>query len=205
MRRRTRTVGGVLVMLFVAACGQGQPPATPWPAPSDAMQRANAAGLEPTKQELLNTHTHAHLDIFIDGRPVTVPAGIGIDIRAQGVKENPTEDGKAKQYQVLTCDVPCLSPLHTHDPSGTLHTESVEFNQAPYSLGQFFTEWGVKLDASCVGDYCRDETKIAVYLNGTEHDGNPAEITLDSHAEIAIVIGDPPSTIPHDYAFRAGE
>lgn len=36
---------------------------------------------------------------------------------------------------------PCISPLHTHDTTGSLHTESA--TAVPNRLGQFFTEWGV--------------------------------------------------------------
>ena len=38
------------------------------------------AGLEPAQREHLDYHVHAHLDIFLDGRPVVIPAGIGINV-----------------------------------------------------------------------------------------------------------------------------
>ena len=44
-------------------------------------------------------HTHQHLDVFVNGERVAVPAGIGIG------------DG-------------LLSPRRTHDASGVLHVES---------------------------------------------------------------------------------
>jgi hypothetical protein len=31
-------------------------------------------------QEFLIHHAHAHLDVFVDGKPTLVPAGIGINI-----------------------------------------------------------------------------------------------------------------------------
>src|SRR4051794_32473983 len=54
--------------------------APPWPAPPDPLRRARAAGLTPERREQLAYHVHAHLDVFVNGRVVRVPAGIGIEI-----------------------------------------------------------------------------------------------------------------------------
>ena len=83
----------VALALSVAACGSSSkssgailPPApsladpAPYPAPSDPMARARAAGLVPETAEQLKYHVHSHLDVFIDGKHIIVPAGIGIDI-----------------------------------------------------------------------------------------------------------------------------
>jgi hypothetical protein len=67
----------------------------PWPAPSDPLDRAAEAGLTPTTREFLQVHRRAHLDVFVNGEPVTVPAGIGIDITDPGVKTTPSEAGDA--------------------------------------------------------------------------------------------------------------
>ena len=64
------------------------------------------------------------------------------------------------------------------------------------TLGQFFTEWGVRLDDECVGEFCESETDIAVYIGGDEYEGDPADIELDDQLVIAIVIGTPPDQIP---------
>jgi hypothetical protein len=166
------------------------------------MALATQAGFEPTDREYLLTHTHSHLDVLVDGKKVVVPAGIGIDIEASaGIQSSISPDGTSNDYQVTTCDAPCLSPLHTHDTSGILHTESRNPDESPYTLGQFFTEWGVRLDDSCVGEFCTPNTSIVVYLDGKKHDGNPAEIQLKSHLEIAIVIGKPPAVIPDHWEF----
>jgi hypothetical protein len=195
----------VLISLLVA-CRASTPLTQPsWPAPSDPMQRATDAGLTPRPEEHLNTHIHAFLNIFVDGQKVTVPGGIGIDVNAKGVTEEETPDGTAIYYGVRQCDAPCLSPLHTHDPSGLVHTESEDPNQQPYTLGQFFSEWGVRLDGSCVGEFCTDKTSIAVYTNGAREKGNPADIRLTRHLVIAIVIGTPPSQIPSHRTWLEGE
>lgn len=172
-----------------------------WPAPADPMTLADQAGLVTESAEYLTTHNHAHLDVFVDGAAVKVPAGIGIGIGASGVTDTVTPDGTAHDYQVGTCPAACLSPLHTHDPSGLIHSESREANHPAYLLGQFFAEWGVRLDATCVGEYCQPAALIHVYLNGAPYTGDPAQIKLASLLEIAIVIGRAPALIPSNWAF----
>ena len=50
----------------------------PWPRPDHVMERVAAAGLPGFTSEKLFFHVHAHLDVFVDGRGIPVPAGIGI-------------------------------------------------------------------------------------------------------------------------------
>jgi hypothetical protein len=157
----------------------------PWPAPPDPMTRARAAGLVPEVAEQLQYHVHAHLDVFVDGKPIVVPAGIGIDITNPRVHEFDDGNGQ-KSYGGITvpCDQPCISPLHTHDPDGTLHTESA--TRKENTFGQFLTEWGVTLPANTV-----------VYVNGEKFAGDPKTIALSNFKEIAVVIGTPPKEIPN--------
>ena len=192
----------VATILTLAAC-QSAPLTQPsWPAPANPMALAQDAGLTPEPEEHLVTHTNAHLDVFVDGERVVVPSGIGIDLEANGVSDELSDDGTTHEYFVPgSCDTPCLSPLHTHNPTGTIHTESKDPDQEPYTLGQFFTEWNVRLDGDCVGEFCKADAPIAIYLDGDKYEGNPAEIELTSRLEIAIVIGKPPSTIPDSYPF----
>jgi hypothetical protein len=207
-----KTIGALVVMLLaVAACTATPPSASfessaplaqpSWWLPPDAMALATQAGLVPESQEYLTTHHHAHLDLFVDGQAIVIPAGIGIAIGLPGVRDEVTPDGTAHSYFVSVCNEPCLSPLHTHDPSGVIHEESRQANHPAYSLGQFFTEYGLRLDKSCVGEYCRPGALIHVYLNGKAYDGDPATIPLENHLEIAIVIGRPPSLIPASWDF----
>ncbi|MDQ1384448.1 MAG: hypothetical protein QOG65_1827 [Actinomycetota bacterium] len=193
----------VLVALatgLVACSSSSKPKATAnasaimWPAPPDAMARARAAGLVPETAERLQYHVHSHLDVFVDGEPVTVPAGLGIDITDPAVRTF-VVDGQ-NQYGGIDppCARPCISPLHTHDVSGILHTESA--TRKNNTLGQLFIEWNVRLDANCVNTYCKPAQSIAIYVDGTKFDGNPTTIALSDHKEIAIVIGTPPATVP---------
>ena len=177
--------------------------AAPWPAPDDALERAEAAGLKPGRREFLAFHVHAHLDVFLNGEPVEVPAGIGIEISDPGVQSGDDGLGGTAYGGIELCDQPCISPLHTHDRTGILHTESALIDK-PNTLGQFFIEWGVRLDEDCVGGYCKPEATVAVYLDGLEFGGDPATIALDDRREIAIVIGTPPAEIPASYDFTGG-
>jgi hypothetical protein len=197
-------VAVVALAAVLSACGSsskaksGSTPkasAVSWPAPADPMARAQAAGLVPETAERLQYHVHSHLDVFLDGATITVPAGLGINITDPRVHTFQV-DGQA-QYGGINppCDQPCISPLHTHDVSGILHTESA--TKKDNTLGQLFTEWNVKLDANCVDKYCIPDKTIAIYVDGKKFDGNPTTIALTDHREIAVVIGTPPAVIPN--------
>lgn len=213
MRLRPVVLLLLTALLVVGACSSGSkkststtseaptssiPPAAqpasggaPWALPPNPMQLAQQAGLVPETAESLTFHVHAHLDVFLNGNAVVVPGGIGIDITNPGVHTFPGD-----QYGGISvpCDKPCISPLHTHGPDGVLHTESK--TATPNKLGAFFTEWGVKLDANCVGGYCTPETSVLIYVNGKKFTGNPTTIELTDRKEIAVVIGTPPAQIP---------
>src|SRR5499433_3938616 len=109
-----------------SASTAGQPVPSSWPAPTDAYAAVQAAGLPMLGREELAVHHHAHLDVMVNGRSVPVPADIGID--------------EVRQL---------ISPLHTHDDTGVIHIESA--GEMPFTLGQFFAEWGQPLRATQVG------------------------------------------------------
>jgi hypothetical protein len=149
----------------------------PWnPGLDHLTDRLKPLGLQALGAEGTVEHIHQHLDIFVDGKHITVPALIGI------------YDG---QY---------ITELHTHDTSGIMHVESP--TKRSFSLGQFFGVWGVRMDANCIGGYCKPKTPWRVYVNGLNEPGNPADLALKAHQEIAIVIGKKrPKQIPSTYNF----
>ena len=204
MTRRASSLllGALVIVTAAAACGSssksttGTPPKSKvvWPAPSDPMARARAAGLVPEPAEELQYHVHAHLDVYIDGARVTVPAGLGIDITNPGVHTF-TSGGQTSYGGIVPpCSQPCISPLHTHDTTGIIHTESA--TRKDNTLGQLFVEWDVRLDANCVATYCKPAQAVAVYVNGTVFRGDPRTIPLGNLTEIAVVIGTAPAQIP---------
>lgn len=152
----------------------------PWPAPvSDVSSRASAAGLRQLTAEGQTIHIHAHLDVFVNGEPVTVPASIGID-QAAGL----------------------ITALHTHDTTGIVHIESP--TDTTFTLGQLFAEWGVRMRSGCVAGYCAPATPVAIYANGALQSGDAAALVFRSHQEIALVVGKPPAVIPNHFKFPSG-
>jgi len=176
--------------------------ALPWPAPTKPMSRTLAAGLIPQDQESLIHHVHAHLDVFLDGVRQRVPAGLGINTKDPAVHSFPNTAGATAYGGIrVPCKKPCISPLHTHDATGVVHTESpVDLDN---TLGELFVEWDVALNRKCVGGYCTPEWKIAIYENGTKFAGDPTTIPLTDRKEIAIVIGKAPPKIASSADFSA--
>jgi hypothetical protein len=165
-----------------ATTATGRDSAPPWAVPADASAAVAAAGLPMLGAEGTALHIHAHLDVIVNGQPVTVPAEVGIDDGAQQI-----------------------SPLHTHDTTGVIHIESP--TQAQFSLGQFFSEWQVSLSGDHIGGLTTDAThQLRAYVNGRPVDGDPAAIVLHAHDEIAVVYGTAAQQVnaPSSYAFPAG-
>jgi hypothetical protein len=84
--------------------------------------------------ESLFLHIHPWLQIIINGKNVTIPAGIGIKNPVQIATYNgePEFSGGAST---------CYEPVHTHDDSGLIHIESP--TNVNYTLGEFFTDWSL--------------------------------------------------------------
>jgi hypothetical protein len=207
-----RSVIGLLV-LALAGCGGGGKKAAatqagpapapargavPWPSPADPMALTRKAGLTPETHEFVFLHVHAHLDVFVNGGPVIVPAGIGVNIDDPAVKRFKENDGSTGYGGIdPPCAKPCISPLHTHFTDGVLHTEAKQ--NRPNTLGEFFTEWNVRLDSTCVGGYCRPAAPITIYVDGEAVRGDPRAIKLEDKREIAVVIGTAPANIPSSF------
>lgn len=133
-------------------------------------------------------HIHSHLSIFLNGRQIAVPAGIGI--------KNP--------HTIVTSEFPdgfvdygdCVYPLHTHDTSGRLHVEAP--TPRTFTLGQVFRVWGQPLSRTNVAGITG--LPLVIYINdGTNlrrYDGDPAAIELTSKREITFQFGSTLSRIP---------
>ena len=127
-------------------------------------------------------HIHAHLDIFIDGKPISVPSQIGINT-----------------------DAGCLYWLHTHDDSGVIHIESPL--EREFTLGNFFDIWGESFNNTHLFDGEVTNNTLSVYVNGNKvpTDMDYRSINLNAHDEIVIVYGVMPSDkIPSNYEFARG-
>jgi hypothetical protein len=156
----------------------------PWGANTAGLaRRLPALGLPPLgPMEGTVVHIHQHLDLYVDGRKVTVPAGIGID--------------PAIGY----------APLHTHDSSGVIHVESPTVRT--YTLGDFFAVWGVRFTPTCLGGYCAGGGRqLRVYVDGHLDPGDPTTVTLEPHQELVVTFGTAaqlPYPVPSSYRFPPG-
>lgn len=196
----------LLVAAVVALCGCGgnddskTEASTPAPAPAAALpgaqtgpppwtrgvdqlaQRLQVLGLPALPAEGTVVHIHQHLDLYVEGRHLTVPAGIGIG-------------------QTF------ISPLHTHDVSGVMHVESER--PRTFTLGEFFGVWGVPLSSSQVGGLKAGAGKqLRAWVDGKEFSGDPSTIELASHQEIVVAYGTPaqtPKPVPASFAFPPGD
>lgn len=181
-RRRLLVIGGsalaavvlVVALVFVAVSTRPAKAVT-FPLPKDPAAAIAAAGLQLLPAEAEVVHIHAHLDVFVAGKEITVPGGIGI------------AEGRG------------ISALHTHETDGIVHIESPV--KRDYTLGELFTEWQVPLTSSCVGPTCGS---VAVYVDGKRVQGDPKAVVLRAHQEVAVVAGAQPKRVPSSYDFPSG-
>ena len=167
---RTGRVVAMVLLLTVGIVGCVRPappgPATmrgtlpPWPAPSDAVSYIEAAGVEPEPYATPEDSRPVRLDLQVESAPVTVPAWVGID--------------RARALQ---------APVHTHDDSGTIHVGRRA--AATFTLGQFFTLWGVRLSPSCVGGVCG---RLLIRVDGAAMAGDPRELRLSTAKTIDLTV-----------------
>jgi hypothetical protein len=130
-----------------------------------------------------------------------VPAGIGIDITDPGVKRFEEVGGGVAYGGIKLCPNRCISPLHTHDATGVLHTETPETKTR--TLGEFFVEWSVRLDEPASAASASPTLRFAVFVSGDRYEGDPGGIALEDGREIAIVIGSFPSQVPSTYDYSS--
>jgi len=200
-RRRLLLWGGGAALVVIAvvlavvltrggSSGSSPPPSIPWgqlgplqtdPPPwnngsGQLQERLQPLGLNALAAEGTVLHIHAHLDVYVNGKKVAVPAGIGIYANA------------------------FLTELHVHDTTGVIHIESPK--KQDFTLGQLFGEWGVKLTARCVGSLCGG---VQWWVDGKKMTRNPSALVLAAHQEIVVVRGERPTVIPVSYKFPAGE
>jgi hypothetical protein len=154
----------------------------PWPRHVDGLRaRLAAMQLPALSQEGTALHIHVHLDVFVDGRRVVVPAGIGI----------------ADTF---------ISPLHTHDSTGVIHVESPTIRR--FTLGEVLGVWGVRFGTGKLGGY-RDGAgrTLRVYVDGRRVTGDPRGIALAPHQEIVLAFGTRnqlPKPVPDSFEFAPG-
>jgi hypothetical protein len=151
--------------------------------PSDAEAAIGKAGLRVVEPgEPRELRLRAHLDVFIEGRAVTVPRGIGM------------------------VDEKRSSPLVTTDDSGVLRVASPRKDET-FRLGRFFQQWNVPLDKDCIARFCastKPTKQLLAFVNG-ELAADPSTIHLTDGIEIVVWYGnrDINPTVPTTYTFTS--
>jgi hypothetical protein len=147
-----------------------QTSAPPWqPQYANLAQRLKLIGIPPGGKEKF--HIHALLHVYVNGLLSPVPAEVGID-KAKGVE----------------------SSLHTHDATGIIHMEAP--HPYSYTLGDFFSVWGVKLGPAQVGGLKGlGGDHLHFYVNGKPL-SNPAAYVLHNGDSVVIGYG-PANSFPH--------
>ena len=142
----------------------------PWdPVEDHLADRVEAMGL-PDPSDVVY-HVHALLHVYVDGKPVTVPKDIGIDV--------------ANQF---------LASLHTHDTSGIVHMEAVK--PFPFTLGEFFNIWGVKFTDNQLGPYKPGSGNVLETWVDGKKVSDPVDYKMKPHDVIIVGYGKP-NSFPH--------
>jgi hypothetical protein len=125
--------------------------------------------------EQLRYHVHARLTILVNGKPRSVPLGVGI---GRPLQVDHTPRGS------FAADGSCFSLLHTHAADGIIHIEAP--GAAQFRLGQFFAVWGQRLDRTHLGTA---RGRVGAYVNGERYRGDPRGILLLKHTQIQLEVG----------------
>jgi hypothetical protein len=148
------------------------------PAASKATLTKSVDGIKCQQNERLISHEHAHLTLFVNGKPRVIPAGVGIwpPLTAQNYRNG--------QFGVTAAN--CLSWLNTRYPDGLIHIETPV--KRAFALGEFFDLWGQPLSRSRVGPAHGAVTAI---VNGSVWTGDPRRIPLRRHSQVQLEVGKP--------------
>jgi hypothetical protein len=149
-------------------------------APAFSVPRRTKAvdGIKCQSNEPLRLHVHTHLTLVVNGKPRTLPAGIGI------WPPLPAKAVDAGQF-VITPKY-CFSWLSTHFADGIVHTEAPVLRS--FVLGELFDVWGQPLSRTRLGSV---RGPVTALVNGKVWTGNPRRIPLVSHTQIQLEVGRP--------------
>jgi hypothetical protein len=130
MDKTAGVIIGISVLVLAVIIG--------WAVVSEKNYTPNSACIEHSAS--LAMHIHPHLQIIINGQPVTIPANIGISSS-------------------------CMHPVHTHDDTGEIHVESPE--RVDLQLKDFFTNWGQTFNKNeIMGNKVDDKHTLTMTVNG---------------------------------------
>jgi sulfur carrier protein ThiS len=109
-------------------------------------------------------HIHPQITVSVDGKPTDIPENVGID-------NTLWKDHSLDQYGMQG-----MSPLHTHDATGTIHVESS--GKRDYTLGEFLSIWGIGLNGKTVKVTVNDQP-ISNWKNHVLKDKEKINLEID--------------------------
>ena len=110
-------------------------------------------------------HIHPGLSMAVDGQDTAVPKNIGID------------SSLWKGHSLDQYGMQGMSPLHTHDTSGTIHVESNE--QRDFTFGEFLDVWD-GIDTSKITRVTVDGNAVSDYNSHVMKDGENIRLEVTS-------------------------
>jgi len=114
----------------------------------------------------------AHVELFVHGRAVLFPAGIGIAPPLTGSGSGRVGGGL------------CSYPLSTHDPTGVIDMSGFR----RYTLFQLFQVWGQRLGAHRLLSF-RSAVPVRAWVDGRRRRGPVRDIPLRDRSEIVVELG----------------
>ncbi|MGC9219868.1 MAG: hypothetical protein ACP5H2_00785 [Solirubrobacteraceae bacterium] len=119
---------------------------------------------------------YAHLQVYVNGHPRTLPGGIGL------VNEVPRLTAQGFVYRASTC----MYWLHTRADDGVIQIQSPVPRR--FTLGDLFRIWNQPLTRNRIADA---RGHLTVTLNGKHWNAPPGGVPLREHAVIQIDVGTP--------------
>jgi hypothetical protein len=141
---------------------------------SSTTQGGTVARIQCGATEQLVYHIHAHLAVYDNGQPRSLPPGIGI----------PGAILQQSQFGPVVGQGKCFYWLHTHTADGVIHIESP--TQRIYTLGNFFDEWRQPLSATQVGTL---KGKVTAFVDGKPWTKSLRDIPLKPREVIQLDVG----------------
>lgn len=125
-------------------------------------------------------HIHAHLTVYINGKQVAIPQGIGI-----------------------ASDQSCFYWLHTHTNDGVIHIEFPSHGSP--TLGNFLDIWGQSFNSLGYQNELASSTGWTVYVDGKQVTENFNQLLLQPHQVITIAYNSPNITPDTSFNWPSGE
>jgi len=174
--RETASGGPAASALGIPASTDPQHPAAPFFA--DAGDGVRPDGIGCTTAPGTAVTGQAHLDVFVDGARVAVPARIGV---------RPT----------------CAYWLRTEAAGGVIVIASPQ--KRGFALGDFFDIWGAPLSTGrLLGFALGPDRPLRAFVDGRRVGGDPRAIALRDGREIALVAGRRPARVPSRFTAPEG-